>query len=66
VEQRKLDVALDVGIRHVDVIADFSAPIDSPSADPILHLVLYLAPTFDQHLPQVCTSRRGVHVPLQP
>jgi hypothetical protein len=30
-EQRALDVPLDVGVRDVDVIADVVAPIDSPT-----------------------------------
>ena len=42
-EQRELDVALDVGVRRVDVIADVVALIDSPATDPILHVVLQFA-----------------------
>ena len=49
-EQRKFDVALDVGVRLIDVITDVIALIDSPSADPILHVVLQLTPAFDQDL----------------
>jgi hypothetical protein len=60
-EQRTLNVALDVGVRLVDVIADVIALVDSLSADPILDVVLQLTTAFDQDLPQVCNSSRGLH-----
>jgi hypothetical protein len=60
-EQRELDVSLDVGIRRVDVIADVAVWIDSHIANSILDVVLQLTPAFEQDLLQVCTSSRGAH-----
>ena len=52
-EQRELDFVLDVGVRRVDLIAYVVALIDSPSTDPILHLVLQFTLAFGEHLPKV-------------
>src|SRR5678815_6073600 len=52
-DQRNLDVTMDVRIRLVDVIADLMALIGSPSTDAILHVVQQLTPAFDQDLPQI-------------
>jgi len=52
-EQRELDVLLDVAVRRVDVIAYVVTLIDARSTDPILHVVVQFTPAFDEHLSQV-------------
>ena len=60
-EQRELDIPLDVGVRPVDVVADVVALLGSPFTDPMLYVFLQFSPAFEEYLLQVCMSSGGVH-----
>jgi hypothetical protein len=64
-QQREIDICLDVGVGILELVIDFPQPGRSTAAEATLHLALHLAPAVAKYLPQVCIPSLAIeHVRL--